>query len=117
MPRARTLLLAITVAGLGCFSAPATAHDGHGSHSHETGVAKASRAMASAARNLWASLSPEQRQKIGFDFNDPLRHDWHVIPRTRKGLPFKEMTGARRALAHALLGTWLYREQRYRLPN
>ena len=23
----------------------------------------------------------------------------------------------RRALAHALLGTWLYREQRYRLPD
>jgi hypothetical protein len=107
MPRARTLLLAIVIAGLGCYSIPASAHDGPGAHSHEGGVAKASREMASAARNLWASLSPEQRQKIGFDFNDPLRHDWHFIPRERKGLPFKEMSGAQRALAHGLLASGL----------
>jgi len=107
MSRARTLFLAIAIAGLGFSSAPASAHDGPGAHSHEGGAAKASREMAGAARNLWASLSPEQRQKIGFDFNDPLRYDWHFIPRPRKGLPFKEMSGAQRALAHALLASGL----------
>ena len=61
--------------------------------------------MAGAAKNLWASLTPDQKLKIGFDFKDDLRHDWHFIPRPRKGLPLKEMTGEQKALAHALLAS------------
>jgi hypothetical protein len=93
MSRARGLFLATTVAALGFYSTPATAHDGPGAHSHEKPAAKASREMARAAKNLWASLAPEQKTKIGFDFKDALRYDWHFIPRPRKGLPLKEMSG------------------------
>jgi len=70
-------------------------------------MAKAAREMADAARNLWADLTPEQQAKVGFDFTDPLRHDWHFIPRPRKGLPIKEMTGDQRALAFSLLSSGL----------
>ena len=50
-------------------------------------AAKASREMAGSAKNLWASLTPDQKNKIGFDFKDAYRYDWHFIPRPRKGLP------------------------------
>ena len=63
--------------------------------------------MASAAKNLWASLTPDQKKKIAFDFKDALRFDWHFIPRPRKGLPLKEMSGEQKALAQALLASGL----------
>ena len=83
------------------------AHDGLGPHTHEAPAAKAAREMAAAAKNLWASLTPDQKLKIGFDFKDALRYDWHFIPRPRKGLPLKEMSGEQKALAHALLASGL----------
>jgi hypothetical protein len=64
-------------------------------------------AMAEAAQNFLAALTPEQRQKATFDLNDAERVNWHFVPRERKGLPFKEMTPAQRHLAHALLSTGL----------
>ena len=96
MPRARSLFLAMTVAALYALPFPALAHDGPGAHTHEKSAAKAAREMATAARNLWASLTPDQKTKIGFDFKDALRYDWHFIPRPRKGLPLKEMSGEQR---------------------
>ncbi len=107
MNRARPLSLALTLVALGWPAAPSSAHDGFGPHQHEAPAARASREMAGAARNLWASLTPEQKQKIGFGFTDPLRHDWHFIPRPRKGLPLKEMSGEQKALAHGLLASGL----------
>jgi Protein of unknown function (DUF3500) len=88
-------------------SGVAYGHDGLGPHSHEAPHAKAAREMAAAAKNLWASLTPDQRSKITFDFNDLLRYDWHFIPRPRKGLPLKEMSGEQKALAQALLASGL----------
>ena len=105
MIRPRRCLLPVALVALAVPLFPARAHDGPGTHTHEAPTAKAAREMAAAAKNLWASLTPEQRQKIGFSFADPLRHDWHFIPRTRKGLPLKEMTGEQRALATALLAS------------
>ncbi|APW59103.1 DUF3500 domain-containing protein [Paludisphaera borealis] len=107
MSRVRSLLLAITIAALYCHATLAAAHDGPGTHTHEKPAAKAAREMAGAARNLWASLTPEQKTKIGFDFKDALRYDWHFIPRPRKGLPLKEMSGDQKALATALLASGL----------
>jgi len=101
------LFFALTIAALGSPPARSFAHDGLGPHSHEAPAAKASREMAAAAKNLWASLTSEQRQKIGFEFTDALRYDWHFIPRPRKGLPLKEMSGEQKALAHALLASGL----------
>ncbi len=121
MSPARRLSLAMTIATIYCHSILAVAqevpkphthdglaphtHNGLAPHTHEAAAAKASREMAGAAKNLWASLTPDQKLKIGFDFNDPLRFDWHFIPRPRKGLPLKEMSGEQKALAHALLAS------------
>ena len=107
MSRARSLSLTIATATIYCFSVVALAHDGLGPHTHEPPAAKAAREMAGAAKNLWASLTPDQKLKIGFEFNDVLRYDWHFIPRPRKGLPLKEMSGEQKALAHALLASGL----------
>lgn len=63
--------------------------------------------MADMAGIFLASLTPEQRQKAVFDFQDEERINWHFIPRERKGLPMKEMTPQQRLLAHALLNTGL----------
>jgi hypothetical protein len=107
MNRPRLVLLAFTIAAFGARTQHGFAHDTLAPHSHAAPAAKAAGEMATAARNLWAALSPEQQAKVMFDFNDPLRHDWHFIPRPRKGLPLKEMTGEQKALAHALLASGL----------
>jgi len=63
--------------------------------------------MAGAAKNFLMALSPEQREKIRFEFGDEERKNWHYIPRVRKGLPVKEMTQEQRLLAQALLASGL----------
>ncbi len=103
----KRITLAIATATIYCHSILAFAHDGLGPHTHEPPAAKAAREMAGAATNLWASLTPDQKQKIGFDFKDGLRYDWHFIPRPRKGLPLKALSGEQKALAHALLASGL----------
>jgi len=64
---------------------------------------QAGRAMVESANRFLASLSPELRAKAQFKFDDAERLNWHFIPRTRNGLPFKEMTEAQRELARTLL--------------
>jgi hypothetical protein len=59
--------------------------------------------MADAANNFLNALTPEQRAKATYAFQDDERFDWHFIPKPRKGLPFAEMTGGQQKLAHALL--------------
>src|SRR5712691_4303333 len=63
--------------------------------------------MAAAANNLLAALTPDQKGKAVFEFKDDERFDWHFIPKSRKGLPFGEMSTPQRLLAHALLSSGL----------
>ncbi|MBX7209467.1 MAG: DUF3500 domain-containing protein [Verrucomicrobiaceae bacterium] len=64
--------------------------------------------MAEIARTFLGSLTPEQKEKASFKFEDEEeRTNWHFIPRPRKGLPMKEMSPQSRLLAHALLNTGL----------
>jgi len=63
--------------------------------------------MGQAATNFLAALTPEQHAKAVYEWKDQERFDWHFIPKPRKGLPFKEMTPAQRALAHALVSSGL----------
>lgn len=70
--------------------------------------------MASAAHQFLKSLSPEERQKVVIDFDDPHRQSWHFFPSSmmdqyggRRGLELKEMSSQQRALAHGLLNTAL----------
>lgn len=63
--------------------------------------------MATAASRVIGSLNKAQIEKATFDFDSPERLNWHFIPRERKGLSIKEMSGGQRALAFGLLHTGL----------
>jgi hypothetical protein len=63
--------------------------------------------MSEAAVNFLAALTPEQRAKAVYEMKSDERLNWDFVPRTRAGLPLKEMTAAQRALAHALLSSGL----------
>jgi hypothetical protein len=63
--------------------------------------------MVEAATHWLASLTVEQRAAASVDFASPERHDWHFVPRERRGLSLKAMTAAQKPLAYALLATGL----------
>jgi hypothetical protein len=63
--------------------------------------------MASAASRFLASLDDSAAGRASFEFDSEERLNWHFIPRERKGLPIKDMSGAQRALAFGLLHTGL----------
>jgi hypothetical protein len=69
------------------------------------GISKASGEMATAAKKLLDSLSPEQLATLGFEFKDAERMNWHFIPKPRKGLTLKDMSDDQRALAKSLLSS------------
>jgi predicted glycoside hydrolase/deacetylase ChbG (UPF0249 family) len=67
-------------------------------------------AMAAAATKFLESLTPEQRQRATFAFNDDERTHWNFIPTElfpRNGLTIKEMSESQRKLAHNLLSAGL----------
>ena len=64
-------------------------------------------AMANAANNFLALLTPEQKAKATYPVEDKQRLDWHFVPRERKGLPLREMDAAQRAMAEVLLSSGL----------
>ncbi|MCS6952537.1 MAG: DUF3500 domain-containing protein [Bryobacteraceae bacterium] len=66
--------------------------------------------MAQAASNFLASLTPEQRLRSTFAFEDEERFNWHFVPRPRKGLSLQEMTPTQKHLAYALLSAGLSRQ-------
>ena len=60
------------------------------------GQKRASAATADAARQFLSALTPEERAKATFRFDDQERVTWYFIPIARKGLTLKEMTPAHR---------------------
>lgn len=63
--------------------------------------------MLDAVTAFLGTLTPEQRQKATFPFDDTERFNWHFVPRERKGLPLKQMTPDQRRAAMAMLKTGL----------
>src|SRR5690606_33964980 len=63
--------------------------------------------MRDAARTFLASLEPAQEKKARYLFDDDERQNWHFVPRSRAGLPLKEMSAAQQDRALALLRTGL----------
>ncbi len=59
--------------------------------------------MLQAAEAFLASLEPEQRSRVLFEFEDTERINWHFVPRARRGLPLNEMSAAQQGLARGLL--------------
>jgi len=91
-----------------CTAAPLWAQHEHSAHEADPQAsARAAADMAKAANNLLATYTPEQKQVGVFELTDAERVNWHFIPRTRKGIPFKDLTTAQRPLAHALLSSGL----------
>src|SRR5436190_13528782 len=70
---------------------------------HDADLSKCAAEMAAAGMNFWQTLSPEQQQRAMFSFADDERLNWAFIPKTRKGLPFKDMTAQQHDAAIALL--------------
>ncbi len=60
--------------------------------------------MAKAANAFLDSLNDAEKAKATMAFDDPLRRDWHNIPKDqRKGLQYREMSEKQRELCHELL--------------
>src|SRR5437879_5970779 len=64
-------------------------------------------AMAEGAKNFLAALTPEQRAKAVFKFEDAQRFDWYFVPRVRQGVTLKELDPKQQKLAHDFLKTGL----------
>jgi hypothetical protein len=65
--------------------------------------------MSTAATRFLAALRPEQRRQAQLELDTQERANWHFIPRSRKGLPFKGMSAEQRQLAERLVATGLSR--------
>ena len=63
--------------------------------------------MTETANRLLAALSPEQKAKATFPFEDEERTRWFYVPIERKGLTLGEMSSYQRHLASALLASGL----------
>jgi len=63
--------------------------------------------MSTAATRFLAALRPEQRRQAQLGFDERERANWHFVPRTRKGLPFKSLSSEQRQLAERLVATGL----------
>ena len=63
--------------------------------------------MSEAANRFLATLTPEQRAKATFPFEDAERMHWAYVPQERKGLPLREMSPYQKHLASALLSAGL----------
>ena len=64
-------------------------------------------AMAGAAARFLDTLNDDQEAAVRFPFDGEDRFDWHFIPRERKGVSLKMMTGSQRAAALDLVRTGL----------
>lgn len=58
---------------------------------------------ADAASDFLALLDGSAREKAVYPLDDGERFDWKFVPRSRNGLPLKEMTLEQRTAAHRLL--------------
>lgn len=87
----------LTLAILGAFPARGLAQD----------APAAGPVMVERAQAFLASLSPEEAKKARFAFDDPIRKDWHWIPKERKGLTLGQMNEEQKKAALALLKTAL----------
>jgi len=68
---------------------------------------RAAVAMATSANAFIASLNAEQRTKALFRFEDEQRKDFFFVPRTRFGVPLKDLDENQRKLAMDFLRTGL----------
>ena len=73
------------------------------------GESETAQRMLDAALLLLGSLTAEQKERALYLLSSEERSNWHYIPRSRNGLPFKEMDGSQQKFAHALISSGLSR--------
>jgi hypothetical protein len=66
--------------------------------------------LAAQAGRFAASLDAPKRSRALYAFDAEARTDWHYVPRSRPGLPFRDMTSEQRAAATGLLRAVLSEE-------
>ena len=109
MKRRSFLTSSATILGGGMVAAKGSHAQNHaagasgGMHGH---VHTAS-VMTETANRLLAALTPEQKAKTMFSFQDEERMRWFYVPIERKGLTLGEMSPFQRHLASALLAAGL----------
>lgn len=59
--------------------------------------------MAAAAQEFLQSLSGKQKNKAQFGFDENERYNWHYVPKSRKGIPLKDLSELQQKPAMALL--------------
>src|SRR5688572_24999552 len=52
--------------------------------------------MTAAADQFLKTLSAKEKSKAQFAFDSEERFDWHYIPKSRQGIPLKELNEAQR---------------------
>jgi hypothetical protein len=83
--------------------------DGH-DHGNEHGQARAAAEMAEACRKFLDSLSPEQKAKATYRYEDGERIFWYYPPMNRHGLPIRDMDASQRELAYDIMASTLTEE-------
>lgn len=63
--------------------------------------------ISAVANDFLKMLSTKQKEKIQFDFDGNERYNWHYIPKSRKGVPLKELSESQQKMAMRLLRTAL----------
>ena len=87
-------LLAATVIGVASFVASAN---------DKSATAPVAARMRAAADKLLATIPEPARAKALHPLDDPDRFDWHYTPRSRNGVPLKDLDAKGREAVHALL--------------
>src|SRR6185503_8497766 len=58
--------------------------------------------MAAAANDFLQGLTAKQKDAIQFSFDDNERLNWHYVPKSRNGVPLKDLSGDQRESAMKL---------------
>jgi hypothetical protein len=73
--------------------------------------------MAAAATAFLDGLDAKQRKIARFEFSSDERFNWDFVPRSRRGLPLKEMTASQQERGRALLRSGLSQQGYARATN
>ena len=95
-PGARLVRTVSTIVAAAALSVPVLAQNVHKQHS-------TAERMARAANRFIETLDADQRARAVLPFDDEERYNFHFVPRTRNGLPLKQMANSQRIAAHDLL--------------
>lgn len=94
----RTLISCSLLTGAALTLAAASAARSPSSAAPDTGDR-----MAAAGKSYVSALDAAGRSRGTWDLGAEARYDWHFIPRSREGMPLKDMTVPQREAAHRLL--------------